>query len=132
MVRAMESLFSLGAISEDTSLTSPDGLRMAELPVASAMARSLLWAAEKGCADEMCTIAAALSVPSLFASVRGGPKAQEESKARFWVAEGDMITALNVYQAWEAAGRAPKFAHRTGVSHKALLRASDIRGQIRR
>lgn len=40
------------------------------------------------------------------------------------------MTYLNVWHAWEAHGRAPKWAHRNSLNQKALLRAADIRVQI--
>jgi len=130
MVRALETLFVLGALDEGTALTRPAGVRMSELPVAPMLARCLLWASEHGCPREMATCAATLGVPSIWAP--GGNRLQDEAKSRFWVAEGDLVTALNVWEAWDRAGRRAQFAARVGVHQKGLLRASDIRAQILR
>lgn len=130
MVRALETLYSLGALDKEGALAKPDGVRMAEMPVGPMVARSLLWAAEHGCAEEMCTVAAVLGVDTIWAAQRGA--ATEKARARFRVAEGDLVTALNVYEAWERSGRRPKFAHSVGISHKALLRVADIRAQVKR
>ncbi len=49
---------------------------------------------------------------------------------RFAVAEGDLITYLNVWKAWEDSGRNRKWAERNMLSQRVLLRAADIRGQL--
>ena len=49
---------------------------------------------------------------------------------RFAVAEGDLVSYLNVWRAWEAAGRSKKWAVAHRVMHRSLLRAADIRGQV--
>lgn len=49
---------------------------------------------------------------------------------RFAVAEGDLVTYLNVWKAWEAAGRSGRWAHRHLINHRTMLRAADIRRQL--
>ena len=47
------------------------------------------------------------------------------------MAEGDLITALNVWEAWRAAGtHAKQWAGSRRVNHRALLRATDIYEQL--
>jgi len=46
------------------------------------------------------------------------------------VAEGDLVTYLNVWKAWEAAGRSGRWAHRHLINHRTMLRAADIRRQL--
>ena len=46
------------------------------------------------------------------------------------MAEGDLITYLNVNRAWEDEGRSPEWCQKNYVSHRALLRASDIRRSV--
>ena len=47
------------------------------------------------------------------------------------MAEGDLITSLNVWEAWQAAGtRAKHWASARRVNHRALLRAGDIHAQL--
>lgn len=48
-----------------------------------------------------------------------------------WGLAGDMITYLNVWRAWTDHGRSGAWAYRHFVSHKALLRAEDIRVRLR-
>ena len=50
---------------------------------------------------------------------------------RFAVAEGDLLTSLNVWEAWQAAGtQAKHWAASHRVNHRALLRAADIHAQL--
>lgn len=50
---------------------------------------------------------------------------------RLYVCVGDLLTYLNVYRAWREHNKSPKWAFRHFVNHKALLRAEDIRLQLR-
>ena len=40
------------------------------------------------------------------------------------------MTYLNVWKAWEAAGRSGRWAHRHLINHRTMLRAADIRRQL--
>jgi hypothetical protein len=44
---------------------------------------------------------------------------------------GDLLTYLNVWRGWRDHQRSPKWAYRHFINHKALLRAEDIRIQLR-
>ena len=47
------------------------------------------------------------------------------------MAEGDLITSLNVWAAWQAAGtKARQWAGSRRINHRALLRAADIHAQL--
>lgn len=46
------------------------------------------------------------------------------------MAEGDLISYLNVWRAWEEAGRSKQWAISRRVMHRNLLRAADIRAQL--
>lgn len=128
MVRALETLRALGALDTDARLSRPLGVRMAELPLDPVLARMLLAAAEAGCAQEGATVVAMLSVQSVWAP--GDRRALDAAKARFAAAEGDLVTFLNVWKAWEESNRNKRWAVENFVSHRSMLRASDIRTQL--
>ncbi|GMH34493.1 hypothetical protein BSKO_02327 [Bryopsis sp. KO-2023] len=130
MIRALEHLSALGTLDNDARLSQPMGLKMSELPVEAPLAKALLVSGERGCSKEMATIASLLSVRSIWTPVTGQIRALERAKERFAVAEGDLITYLNVYRAWEEENRSPKWCQTNYVSHKALLRVSDIHNQL--
>ncbi|KAI3425228.1 hypothetical protein D9Q98_008996 [Chlorella vulgaris] len=128
MIRALETLHALGALDEDVRLARPIGLQMAELPLDPVLARMLLAAGEMGCTAEVLTVVAMLSVQSIWAG--GGRRDVDEAKARFAVAEGDLVSYLNVWRAWEESKRSKKWAVANHVMHRSLLRAADIRSQL--
>eukprot|EP00887_Chlorella_sp_A99_P002951 scaffold24.g2951.t1 len=128
MVRALECLHALGALDGDAKLTKPLGVHMAELPLEPALARMLLAGAAMKCAREVATVVAMLSVQSVWAP--GERRALDEAKSRFGVAEGDLISFLNVWKAWDESGRSRRWAAANFVSHRSMLRAADVRGQL--
>ncbi|AEO71382.1 b1143c91-65e7-45b6-af25-a32a2d9e8f59 [Thermothielavioides terrestris] len=134
MTRALELLYSLGALDEYAKLTKPLGLRMAELAVEPMMAKTLLSAPSFGCLSEMLTIAAMTSLGgNIWIQHEGEKKKTESAKRRFAAEEGDHITLLNAYQAFVTKGRKEsRFCHDNLLNFKALARAVSIRAQLKR
>ncbi|KAL5998475.1 ATP-dependent RNA helicase [Asimina triloba] len=91
MIRALEVLFSLGILDEDAKLTSPTGFQVAEIPLDPMISKMILSAHVLGCTEEIITIAAILSVQSIWVSSRGAQKEFDEVKLRFAVAEKKVI-----------------------------------------
>jgi len=94
MIRALELLFSLQALDEFGRLTTPLGQRMAEIPLAPAMARMLLGSQRWGCTEEVLSIAAMCSVQGMWVTAEG-EKRMESERRKFTVEEGDHLTLLN-------------------------------------
>jgi ATP-dependent RNA helicase DDX35 len=134
IVRALELLYSLGALDTYAKLTKPLGTRMAELAVEPMMAKTLLSAPSFNCLSEMLTIAAMTSVgANIFFHHDGEKKRMETARRKFAVEEGDHITLLNVYQAFITKGRKEaKFCHDNYLNYKSLTRAVSIRAQLKR
>lgn len=134
MVKALELLFSLGALDEYAKLTKPLGLRMAELAVEPMMAKTLLSAPIFGCISEMLTIAAMTSLGSSVWVQQDDEKKQfENTRRKFAVEEGDHLTLLNVYQSFVTKGRKEgRFCYDNHLNFKALSRAVSIRAQLKR
>lgn len=106
MVKALELLFSLGALDEYAKLTRPLGVRMAEIAVEPMMAKTLLSAPTFGCLSEMLTIAAMTSLGgNVWVQADGEKKKMESSRRKFAADEGDHLTLLNVYQAFVTKGK---------------------------
>lgn len=135
MSRALELLYSLGALDDYCKLTRPLGMRMAELAVEPMMAKTLLSAPLFGCISEVLTIAA---MTSLGGSVwvqndADRPKELESSRRKFAAEEGDHLTLLNAYQAFVTTGRREgRFCHDNSLNFKAMTRAVSIRAQLKR
>ncbi|WYZ37476.1 hypothetical protein EsH8_II_000982 [Colletotrichum jinshuiense] len=135
MAKALELLYSLGALDEYAKLTKPLGNRMAELAVEPMMGKTLLSAPSFGCLNEMLTIAAMTSAGgnNVWFHHDGERKEMEISRRKFAADEGDHLTLLNVYQAFVTKGRKEsKFCREHNLNFKTLTRAVSIRGQLRR
>ena len=134
IIRALELLYSLGALDTYAKLTKPLGTRMAELAVEPMMARTLLSAQSFGCLSEILTIAAMTSLGgSIWVNHDGEKKKMETARRKFAVEEGDHITLLNVYQAFITKGRKEaRFCHDNYLNFKSLTRAVSIRSQLKR
>ena len=134
LMRALELLYSLGAVDDYAKLTKPLGARMAELSVEPMMAKVLLSAFNYGCLSEVLSIAAMTSLQgAVWFHHDGEKKAMQVSRYKFAVEEGDHLTLLNVYQAFVTKGRKDsKWCRDNHLNHKSLLRAVSIRTQLKR
>ncbi|KAF5134992.1 putative ATP-dependent RNA helicase DHX35 [Metarhizium anisopliae] len=134
MSKALELLYSLGALDEYAKLTRPLGFRMAELAVEPMMAKTLLTAQSFNCLSEMLTIAAMTSLgTSVWFYHDGEQKAMESSRRKFAAEEGDHLTLLNAYTAFVTKGKKEaRFCHENHLNYKSMTRAVSIRAQLKR
>lgn len=134
IVRALELLYSLGALDDYAKLSRPLGVRMAELAVEPMMAKVLLTAPAMSCLSEMLSIAAMTSLQgSAWFDDHTGKKATETARRKFAAEEGDHLTLLNVYEAFVTKGRKdPKWCRENHLNYKAMIRAVSIRAQLKR
>lgn len=134
MTRALELLYSLGAVDDYAKLTKPTGYRMAEIGVEPMLAKVLLSASSFNCLSEILSIAAMLSLQgSIWVQHDGGKEEAESARRKFAVEEGDHMTYLNVYQAFITRGKKdPKWCHDNLLNYKSLTRAVSVRAQLKR
>lgn len=134
MIKAIELLYSLGALDDYAKLTKPLGMRMAELAVEPMMAKTLLSAPTFGCLSEILTIAAMTSLGgSVWVQQDDEKKQFESTRRKFAAEEGDHLTLLNVYQSFIGKGRKEgRFCYDNYLNFKALTRAVSIRAQLKR
>ena len=134
VVRALEILYSLGALNEFAKLTRPMGIRMAELSVEPMMAKVLLSASKFGCLSEMLSIAAMVSLQGAVWSPQSSDKhAAESAKRKFAAEEGDHMTLLNIYQAFVTVGKKDsKWCRNNLLNFKSMSKAVSVRNQLRR
>ena len=131
VVRALELLYSLGALDDNANLTNPLGSSMAVLPLEPMLAKALLSAPSFDCLGEMLTIAAMMALQGQT-WVEGSKKPFAIARRKFAAAEGDHITLLNVYQAFATKGRQDaKWCAENFVSFRALSQAVKTRNQLR-
>ncbi|KAL4542646.1 hypothetical protein Ndes2526B_g04600 [Nannochloris sp. 'desiccata'] len=103
LMRALELLNYLGALDDDGNLTKIGAL-MAEFPLDPQLSKMLVASPEFKCSNEILSIAAMLSVPSVFVRPREAAKQADEAKARFAHIDGDHMTLLNAYHAYKQNG----------------------------
>lgn len=134
VVRALELLYSLGAVDDHAKLTKPLGTRMAEIAVEPMMAKVLLSAPSFGCLSEILSIAAMTSLQgSVWFHHDGEKKATETARRKFAVEEGDHLTYLNVYQTFVTKGKKDsKWCRDNYLNYKAMTKAVSVRGQLKR
>ncbi|MCJ1283936.1 hypothetical protein MMC26_003267 [Xylographa opegraphella] len=134
IIRALELLFSLGALDDYAKLTRPLGTRMAELAVEPMMAKVLLSATTFSCLSEILSIAAMTSLQgAVWFSHDGEKKASETARRKFAAEEGDHLTLLNVYQAFVTKGRKEsKWCRDNYLNFKSMQRAVSVRAQLKR
>ncbi|KAK7538304.1 putative ATP dependent RNA helicase [Phyllosticta citribraziliensis] len=134
IIRALELLYSLGALDDFAKLTKPLGTRMAELAVEPMTAKVLLTASSFGCLSEILSIAAMTSLQgNVWFYHEGQKKAQETARRKFAVEEGDHLTLLNAYQAFVTKGKKEaKWCRDNYLNYKSMTRAVSVRNQLRR
>lgn len=134
VIRALELLYSLGALDEYAKLTRPLGARMAELAVEPMMAKVLLSAPTFGCLSEMLSIAAMVSLQgAVWVSHDGQKKASESARRKFAAEEGDDLTLLNVYQTFVTKGKKEsRWCKDNYLNYKLMTRAVSVRAQLKR
>ena len=134
IIRALELLYSLGAVDDYAKLTRPLGVRMAELSVEPMMAKVLLSASAMGCLSEILSIAAMTSLQgAVWFHQDGEKKATDTARRKFAAEEGDHLTLLNVYQTFVTKGRKDsKWCRDNFLNFKSMTRAMSIRAQLKR
>ncbi|KAK9676052.1 hypothetical protein RND81_11G050600 [Saponaria officinalis] len=66
IVKSLEELFLLGALTDDSKLSDPVGQQMAKLPLDPVYSKALILSSQFNCLEEMLITVAMLSVESIF------------------------------------------------------------------
>lgn len=96
------------------------------------ISKMIIASSQLGCSEEIITIAAALSVQSIWISGRGIQKESDEAKLRFAAAEGDHVTFLNVYKGFHQSRKSSQWCHKNFVNYHAMKKVLEVREQLRR
>ena len=134
IIRALELLYSLGAVDEYAKLTRPLGVRIAELSVEPMMAKVLLSSPAFGCLNEILSIAAMTSLQgAVWFHHDDEKKSIDIARRKFATEEGDHLTLLNIYQAFVTKGKKEsKWCRDNHLNYKSMLRAVSVRAQLKR
>jgi len=129
LVGAMEGLHALGALDDEGLLTRL-GRKMAEFPLEPNLSKLLLLSVDLGCSDEILTITALLSVENPFYRPRDKQGQADMKKAKFHQAEGDHLTLLAVFKAWEASKFSNPWCFENFIQARSMRRSQDVRKQL--
>lgn len=135
VAEALERLFDLGAIDSDGHLTESVGLRMTEIPLIPALARCFIAAEELYCETEMASILGMLQSSTLLiaASAQRERRVYESVRAPYAVAEGDLLTYLNMFNAYVTKGGGKggsAWCNRKGFNPKGFKQAKRIANNL--
>lgn len=98
IVKSLEQLLLLGALTDEYKLSDPIGKQMSQLPLDPIYSKALILAGEFKCLEEMLIIIAMLSVESIFFFPREKLEEARAARKHFSSVDGDHITLVNVFR----------------------------------
>ncbi|WBW71149.1 ATP-dependent RNA helicase Prp43 [Schizosaccharomyces osmophilus] len=131
MMRALEELNYLACLDDEGSLT-PLGRKASDFPLDPNLAVMLIKSPEFYCSNEVLSLTALLSVPSIFVRPNSARKLADEIRQQFEHPDGDHLTLLNVYHAYKSSEGTSDWCWNHFLSHRALISADNVRKQLRR
>lgn len=135
LMRALELLNYLECLDDEGNLTAK-GTQMSEFPLDPQLSRMIVSGGQKhSCTNEMCTIAALLSVPPIFIRPRDKAKESKDAKMQFNHQDGDHQTFMNAFNAYiTSAGSSDQdkksWCQWNFLSFRALASAENVRRQL--
>lgn len=131
LARALEMLYCLGALDGEAELTTPIGITLAEFPTPPQVSRMLIAAAHLRVSEQVLSIAAMLSVQNVFVQPKNLRGTVDAARRAFAVTQGDHVTLLNVYNSFLRNKQGSGWCKSFFLNHRALVRATEVRAQIR-
>ncbi|KAF2294958.1 hypothetical protein GH714_029746 [Hevea brasiliensis] len=150
IIKSLEHLFLLGALTDDCKLSEPIGHQMARLPLDPIYSKALILASQFNCLEEMLITVAMLSGESIFYAPREKKDEAIAAMKCFASPDGDHLTLVNVYRAVDRLlekrnmevgnkknlhGKNEKFLRKwckeNFINSRSLRHACDIHSQIR-
>eukprot|EP00301_Raphidiophrys_heterophryoidea_P004099 c11810_g2_i1.p1 GENE.c11810_g2_i1~~c11810_g2_i1.p1 ORF type:complete len:770 (-),score=256.58 c11810_g2_i1:474-2705(-) len=129
LMRALEMLNYLGALSDDGELTEL-GSMMSEFPLDPQLGKMLLASPDFRCSNETLTIVAMLSVPNCFMRPKEAARAADDAKNKFAHMDGDHVTLLNVYHAYKHHNMDSNWCYDNFINHRTMKQADNVRVQL--
>lgn len=129
MLTALEELYALSALDDEGLLTRL-GRKMADFPMEPSLAKVLIAAVDLGCSDEILSIVAMLSMPTVFYRPKEKQTQADQKKAKFHDPHGDHLTLLNVYNSWKQNKYANPWCFENFIQARSMRRAKDVRDQL--
>ena len=129
LMRALEELNYLGALSDDGDLTKI-GAMMSEFPLDPTLAKVLNSSVEFKCVNEAATIVSLLNAPNIFLRPKECQAEADAAKGRFSHEDGDHLTMLNVFNAYKLKKENADWCYDHFLNIRGLKAANDIRDQL--
>ncbi|KAI9052960.1 hypothetical protein LZ554_003232 [Drepanopeziza brunnea f. sp. 'monogermtubi'] len=129
MLTALEELYALSALDDEGLLTRL-GRKMADFPMEPSLAKVLIASIDLGCSDEILSIVAMLSIPSVFYRPKEKQTQADQKKAKFHDPHGDHLTLLNVFNGWKQNKFANPWCFENFIQARSMRRAKDVRDQL--
>jgi ATP-dependent RNA helicase DHX8/PRP22 len=129
MLTALEELYALSALDDEGLLTRL-GRKMADFPMDPGLAKTLIASVDLGCSEEILTINAMLSLPTVFYRPKEKQTQADQKKAKFHDPHGDHLTLLNVYNGWKQNKFANPWCFENFIQARSMRRAKDVRDQL--
>lgn len=131
MMRALEQLNYLGALSDEGELTAL-GNQMSEIPVEPQLAKLLLTSPQYSCSNEILSIIALLSGPNIFMRPREAAQEADAAKAQFSHPDGDHLSLLNAYFAYKENNSSKDWCYENFINYRSMQSADNVRDQLAR
>ncbi|KAL7133148.1 hypothetical protein ABFS83_12G121000 [Erythranthe nasuta] len=146
IMKSLELLISLGALTDEGVLSDPVGHQMVRLPLDPIYSKALIVASQFKCMEEMLIIVAMLSTESIYYTPREKLEESRAASRSYSNSEGDHLTLLSIYRASDelleksklvssrekAEKNLGKWCKDNFISIRSLRNARDIHSQIRR
>ncbi|KAF8946016.1 hypothetical protein BGZ47_001510 [Haplosporangium gracile] len=131
---AIQALQDVRALTAAEELT-PLGIHLCNLPVDVHIGKMILFGSIFKCLDPVLTVAAMLSFKSPFVTPFGAEDEADAAKARFKLADSDMLTWYNAYLGWRQAYQAKPngiydYCRKNFLSHQNLSMIEDMKKQF--
>lgn len=131
LASALERLHILGALGADGQLERPIGLRMTGIPLSPPLAKSLIVAESYGVGSSLAAVAAMLEVHQLVFG--DNTRAGDKARAIFAVAEGDLVTLLNVFRRYVSNSKqssSTRWCRKHGINAGAMAKATRVHAHL--
>ena len=127
--QSLYQLWVLGALDNTGALTDL-GRKMVEFPLDPPLSKMLIRGSENRCGSELLTIVSMLSVPSVFIRTKENAEQSDAMREKFFVAESDHLTLLNIFRLWKMERYSASWCARHFIQYKAMKKIAEIRTQL--
>ncbi|EFC36105.1 predicted protein [Naegleria gruberi] len=103
---------------------------MVELPLDPPLSKMLIYSEKLGCTSEVLTIVSMLSVPTVFYRPKDREEEADAVREKFFVAESDHLTLLNIYNQWKVNGYSSSWCSEHFIHFKAMRKVKEVRIQM--